>query len=623
MDLNDLQSLTRENIDEIEGKYGVYAIFARDASEVKVLGYIGGTGYGSDRRTFRARLKEHHHLFLKETHNRRGNERFGNHVRAHGMKTVFFSILESFKEKPSFEVLQERETFWIGLFGAFEDANPRAFQLANAGRSAEPAKGHKFTDEQKEEMRRQRKAEWAATPEAARKARVQAMLQARTGEEISQNVRNRYANMTEDQMIAFGKAVRAGRMAVPKEVRASIAKERFKRLSASSQKAFLTSLERLTPEELSERGRKAAAALTLEQHVEKGKRAWETRVMNDPFIIEELSNQIRRVNDKRTHDEYVAIGKKGSATMGPVRRKEAALKAMATMGREGLRRKSQKAIVTRRKNLLETTGSDKIPGSTNRIWSAGGKRRIGDANKNRTPEQKRAAEEKKAARRLARKLAGEDPSQIRFQKLKDQVLELFPKEGLTNEGVVDFLKPLGWSARGLKLLVKDGVLNPIAGFGPDSRYFLSSVDPECFRGDPSMLPPPGRRAKITEEQAREVFRMRIAGDPLTKIGDQIGISAACVRQMLKGRTWKRVYLEFTSNEKNLVTRDIRHVQFERLKSKISSSFPEKGLSGGELVIFLKDLGYSEGIIARLVKEGIIEKIGGHKGRYLQPSSRLP
>jgi hypothetical protein len=83
--------------------------------------------------------------------------------------------------------------------------------------------------------------------------------------------------------------------------------------------------------------------------------------MNDPFIIEELSDQIRRVNDKRTHDEYVAIGKKGSATMGPVRRKEAALKAMATMGREGLKKKSPKAIVTRRKNLLETTGSDKIP----------------------------------------------------------------------------------------------------------------------------------------------------------------------------------------------------------------------------------------------------------------------
>jgi hypothetical protein len=126
---------------------------------------------------------------------------------------------------------------------------------------------------------------------------------------------------------------------------------------------------------------------------------------------------------------------------------------------------------------------------------------------------------------------------------------MFPKEGLTNEGIVDFLKPLGWSARGLKLIVKDGVLNPIAGFGPDSRYFLSSVDPECFRGDPSLLRPPGCRAKITEEQAREVFRMRIAGDPLTKIGDQIGISAACVRQILKGRTWKRVYLEFTSNEK--------------------------------------------------------------------------
>jgi hypothetical protein len=152
----------------------------------------------------------------------------------------------------------------------------------------------------------------------------------------------------------------------------------------------------------------------------------------------------------------------------------------------------------------------------------------------------------------------------------------------------------------------------VEGFGPNLRYFLSSVDPEQFRGDLSLLPPSGHRARITEAQARQVFQLRLSGMPKEQIGKQLGVTGACVRQILSGRTWQRVYLEFSAKEKELAAKNVRQ---ELLKEKIAATFPKDGLTFAELVVFLKELGYSEGVIPTLSKDGIIRKIGGHRGKW--------
>jgi hypothetical protein len=49
-----------------------------------------------------------------------------------GIQTLYFAVLEVYDEQPSFEALEERETFWIQEFSVLE--------LVNAGLTANPAK---------------------------------------------------------------------------------------------------------------------------------------------------------------------------------------------------------------------------------------------------------------------------------------------------------------------------------------------------------------------------------------------------------------------------------------------------------------------------------------------------
>jgi hypothetical protein len=54
---------------------------------------------------------------------------------------------------------------------------------------------------------------------------------------------------------------------------------------------------------------------------------------------------------------------------------------------------------------------------------------------------------------------------------------------------------------------------------------------------------------------------------------------------------------------------------ELLKEKIAATFPKDGLTFGELVLFLKELGYSEGVIPTLSKDAVIHKVGGREGKW--------
>jgi hypothetical protein len=420
-------------------------------------------------------------------------------------------------------------------------------------------------------------------------------------------------------------------MAEPEEVRRARARERFAKLPINVQNRFynftpeqrrqwgLEAVARATLEEMQERGRIGAAAraarrapLSPEEIAELDRKAWETRLKNNPNAREEVGEQIRERNANRTLEEWQEISRKAQKTLGPEGRKRRALKQAQNMGAEKLIQRAQKAIKTRRANLLATTGSDKIPGPKNRVWSSDGKKRIGDANRNRPPEIIKAAMAKREAKRQAKKEAGTDPAQIRFEKLKEQVLVTFPQCGVTTEDFLEFLNTLGWSRRGMQLLLNDGTVKGIEGFGPNRRYFLSSVDPEPFRGDITLLPRPGCRAKITEEQARQVFQLRLSGMPKEQIGKRLDITGACVRQILSGRTWKRVYLQFSEKEKELATKNVRQ---ELLKKKIAATFPKDGLTFGELVLFLKELDYSEGVIPILSKDAVIHKVGGRRGKW--------
>jgi hypothetical protein len=614
---------SKENISKLPKHYGVYLLFAEGASSDGIW-YVGAAGYGQSNRTIRNRLREHHRACEKELYKKDSNARIHNHIRKYGIQTLYFAVLEVYDEQPSFEALEERETFWIQEFSVLE--------LVNAGLTANPRKGVKLTEEQIAALCVRQKAFWAAMSQEEREARVRPMLESRTSEELSRQVTERWNSLSDEEKKAWGDAISERMLAEPEELRRARARERFARCPIEVRARFsnftpeqriqygLESVARATPEEMQERGRMGAAArkandalLTFEELGARNKKAWETRLNNNPNAREAVGEQARQINANRTPEEYQEIIRKGLDTMGPEGRKKRALKQAQNMGAEKLIQRAQKAIKTRRANLLATTGSDKIPGPKNRVWSSDGKKRIGDANRNRPPEIIKAAMAKREAKREAKKEAGTDPAQIRFEKLKEQVLVTFPQCGATTEDFLEFLKTLGWSRRGMQLLLDDGTVKGVEGFGANLRYFLSSVDPEPFRGDITLLPRPGCRAKITEEHARQVFQLRLSGMPKEQIGKQLGVTGACVRQILSGRTWQRVYLEFSAKEKELATKNVR---LELLKEKIPGTFPKDGLTFAELVLFLKEQGYSEGVIPTLSKDGIIRKVGGHRGKWV-------
>jgi hypothetical protein len=616
---------TKENIRKLPRHYGVYLLLAEGGSDGAIC-YVGGAGYGGPNRTLRNRLQEHYRAQEKNQYKKDSNLRFNNHTRKYGIQTVSFLVLESYEVQPIFEELESREDFWITEFKSF------GLVLCNVGDGANPVRGMRLSDQQKTWYGELRKAEWAALSTEEIEARVRPMLESRTSEELSRQVTQRWNSLSEEQRKAYGDAVSARMMAEPEELRKARARARFVKLSPEVQNRFynftpeerkrlgVEEVARATLEEMRERGRKSIAArrandalLTPEELALRNQKAWETRLKNNPNAREEVGEQIRERNANRTPEEYQEIISKGLASLGPEGRRKRALKQVQNMGAEKLIQRSHKAIRTRRANLVATTGSDKIPGTPNRTWSADGKKRIGDANRIRSPEIIQAAMVKREARRQAAKEAGTDPAQLRFKKLKQQVSATFPGRGVTTEEFLEFLKPLGWSRRGMQLLLDDGVVKGVEGFGPNRRYFLSSVDPEPFRGDIALLPPPGCRAKITEEEARQVFHLRLLGMPKQQIGKQLDITGACVQQILTGRTWKRVYLDFSAKEKELATKNVR---LELLKQKIAATFPKDGLTFAELVLFLKELGYSEGVIPTLSKDGIIRKVGGHRGKWL-------
>jgi Zn finger protein HypA/HybF involved in hydrogenase expression len=135
----------------------------------------------------------------------------------------------------------------------------------------------------------------------------------------------------------------------------------------------------------------------------------------------------------------------------------------------------------------------------NRVWSSDGKKRIGDANRNRPPEIIQAANAKREVKRQAREKA-------RFKNLKEEILPIFPQCGATAYELHKILKTLGWSRRGVTLLLADGVVKKIKRFGPNRRYFLSSVDPEQFRFKWSSSPT--HDTHVTKAQAQRISQLR-------------------------------------------------------------------------------------------------------------------
>jgi hypothetical protein len=125
-----------------------------------------------------------------------------------------------------------------------------------------------------------------------------------------------------------------------------------------------------------------------------------------------------------------------------------------------------------------------------------GKKRIGDANRNRPPELIKAANEKRKVKRQVRET-------VKFKKLKEEILPTFPQCGATAYEFQKLLKTLGWSRRGVKLLLVDGVVKKTQGFGPNRRYFLSSVDPEQY-----WSPSPTHDTHVTKAQAQRISHLR-------------------------------------------------------------------------------------------------------------------
>jgi hypothetical protein len=381
----------------------------------------------------------------------------------------------------------------------------------------------------------------------------------------------------------------------------------------------LVSVARATLAEMQERGRKGAAAraakmdtLSQQERNAINRKAWETRLKNNPNAKAEEADRIRKRNLAISYDEYVARGKKGSETSGPEKRIERAIRAALTRKpRQG--EYSRKAVASRRANLLTATGSDKITGYTGpKNYTPEGRKRIGDANRRRSPELIAAANAKRAAKRELRKLNGTNAAVIRFENLKKHVLATFPEKGMFRGEFLSHLDELGWSSRGLTLLLEDGIIKRVEGFGGFRRYFLASVDPEQFLEDPSLMPPPSKRAKITEEQARLVFQLYFDGMPKLKIGSEVGLSLPAISRILKGKTYKKVYIELSPENRKRVA----GTQMDLLIERVRETLPADGLTSGQLVLFLKPLGYSEGAIPKLAKANVIFKTGNKKGKWV-------
>jgi hypothetical protein len=177
---------------------------------------------------------------------------------------------------------------------------------------------------------------------------------------------------------------------------------------------------------------------------------------------------------------------------------------------------------------------------------------------------------------------------------------------------VSYLKALGWSYRGLSLLLGDGTIKSVEGFGGIQRYFLASVDPEQFREDPSAMPLLSKKAKITKEQARQVFQLYFDGMPKRRIGLEVGLSLPAVSRILKGKTYRNVYIELSPENRKRAA----GTQMDLLIERVRETLPADGLTSGQLVLFLKPLGHSEGVIPKLAKANVIVKSGNRMGKWV-------
>jgi hypothetical protein len=617
---------TKENISKVPERYGVYLLMAEGGSEGDgIIYYVGAAGYDGAGRTLRNRLREHFRAQNREEYKKDSNSRFTNHTRKYGLHTASFLVLESYKKQPDFAELEARENYWISEFISSGQL------LCNAGDSASPAKGVKLSEEQRLWYAQMRQAEWAAMDEDARKKRVRPMLNSRTSEEISQQTAESWQKKTNEEKKAWGNAISARMLAEPEEVRRERARKRFDSLPPSVRVKFvnmseedrvtygLVSIARATLAEMQERGLKGAAAraakmdtLSQEERDALNKKAWVTRLKNNPNAKAEEADRIRKRNLATTYEEYVARGKRGSETSGPEKRIERATRAAQTR-KPRQAEYSRKAVASRRANLLATTGSDKIPGYTGpKNYTPEGRKRIGDANRRRSPEIIAAANAKRAGKRESKKLNGTDTGVIRFQELKKRVLATFPEKGMFRGEFVTYLKALGWSSRALRLLLEDGTMKSVDGFGGVRRYFLTSVDSEQFREDATVMPLLSKRAKITEEQARRVFQLYFDGMPKQRIGSEVGLSLPAVSRILNGKTYRKVYLELSLENRKRAA----GTQTDLLIERVRETFPADGLTFGELVSFLKPLGYSEGVIPTLAKANVIVKTGNKMGKWV-------
>jgi hypothetical protein len=121
-----------------------------------------------------------------------------------------------------------------------------------------------------------------------------------------------------------------------------------------------------------------------------------------------------------------------------------------------------------------------------------------------------------------------------------------------------------------------------------------------------------KKAKITEEQARQVFQLYFNGMPKQRIGSEVGISLPTVSRILKGNTYRNVYIELSPEDRKRAA----GTQLDLLIERVRETLPADGLTSGQLVLFLKPLGYSEGVIPKLAKANVIVKTGSKKGKWL-------
>ncbi len=86
---------------------------------------------------------------------------------------------------------------------------------------------------------------------------------------------------------------------------------------------------------------------------------------------------------------------------------------------------------------------------------------------------------------------------------------------------------------------------------------------------------------------------------------KVGLSLPAVSRILKGKTYRNVYIGLSPENRKRAA----GTQMDLLIERVRETLPADGLTSGQLVLFLKPLGYSEGVIPKLAKANVIVKTG--------------